>query len=90
MCEKRVMVHFDEANLDLHAYVDKQSNKSEFIRECIRARMEKDTDLKKVVIEALKEFVGGNTISLVAQSDPDMLSKPDDDISDVANFFEEY
>ena len=49
MCEKRVMVHFDEANSDLHRYVSKHRNKSDFIRECIRYRMEKEKDLKEVV-----------------------------------------
>lgn len=90
MCEKRVMVHFDEANLDLHRYVSKHRNKSDFIRECIRYRMEKEKDLKEVVIEALKEVLGNGNISLVQPINVEPVKEVDEDIKEVADFFDEY
>ncbi|MBC8581646.1 hypothetical protein [Zhenhengia yiwuensis] len=90
MCEKRVMVHFDEANLDLHRYVSKHRNKSDFIRECIRYRMEKEKDLKEVVMEAIKEVLGSGTISLVQPTDVDPVKVIDEGMKEVADFFEEY
>lgn len=90
MCEKRVMVHFDEANLDLHRYVSKHRNKSDFIRECIRYRMEKEKDLKEVVMEAIKEVLGSGTISLVQPTGIEPVKAIDESIKEVADFFDEY
>ncbi|MDU6360272.1 MAG: hypothetical protein E6590_09910 [Clostridiales bacterium] len=90
MCEKRVMVHFDEANLDLHRYVSKHRNKSDFIRECIRYRMEKEKDLKEVVIEAIKEVLESGVISFVQPKDVESVKAIDEDMKEVADFFEEY
>lgn len=90
MCEKRVMVHFDEANLDLHRYVSKHRNKSDFIRECIRYRMEKEKDLKEIVIEAIKEALGNGTISLAQPTDVEPVKALDEGMKEVADFFEEY
>lgn len=90
MCEKRVMVHFDEANLDLHRYVSKHRNKSDFIRECIRYRMEKEKDLKEVVMEAIKEVLGSGTISLVQHKDVEPVKAIDEGMKEVADFFDEY
>ncbi len=90
MCEKRVMVHFDEANLDLHRYVSKHRNKSDFIRECIRYRMEKEKDLKEVVMEAIKEVLGSGTISLVQPTGIEPVKEIDEGIKEVADFFDEY
>lgn len=90
MCEKRVMVHFDEANLDLHRYVSKHRNKSDFIRECIRYRMEKEKDLKEVVMEAIKEVLGSGTISLVQPIGIEPVKAIDESIKEAADFFDEY
>lgn len=90
MCEKRVMVHFDEANLDLHRYVSKHRNKSDFIRECIRYRMEKEKDLKEVIMEAIKEALGNGTISLVQPKDAEPVKVIDEGMKEVVDFFEEY
>ena len=90
MREERIMVHFDEVNLDLHAYVSKHSNKSAFIRECIRYKMEQEKNLKEVVIEALKEFLGDNTVNMLHQPVKDQINGDEEDIKEVADFFEEY
>lgn len=90
MCEERVMVHFDEANLDLHAYVSKQPNKSAFIRECIRSRMEKEKGIKEAVIEALKEFLGDGKINLMNTGEFTQAKVEDKGIKEVADFFDEY
>lgn len=90
MCEKRVMVHFDEANSDLHRYVSNHRNKSDFIRECIRYRMEKEKDLKEVVIEAIKEVLESGVISFVQPKDVESVKAVDEDMKEVADFFEEY
>lgn len=86
MREERIMVHFDEANLDLHAYVSKHPNKSAFIRECIRYKMEQEKSLKEVVIEALKEVLGNNTVNVLSQPQNEQPAIDDE----VIDFFEEY
>lgn len=90
MCEKRVMVHFDEANSDLHRYVSKHRNKSDFIRECIRYRMEKEKDLKEVVMEAIKEVLESGVISFVQPKDVESVKAIDEGMKEVADFFDEY
>lgn len=84
------MVHFDEANLDLHRYVSKHRNKSDFIRECIRYRMEKEKDLKEVVMEAIKEVLGSGTISWVQHTGIEPVKAIDEGMKEVADFFDEY
>ena len=90
MCEERIMVHFDEANLDLYDYALKHKNKSAFIRECIRYKMEQEKSLKEVVIEALKEFLGDSTASVLHQPVKEQLNRDEEDIKEVADFFEAY
>jgi Arc/MetJ-type ribon-helix-helix transcriptional regulator len=55
MNAKRVLVHFDEDSEALYNYVASQKNKSEFIRACIKAYMEKESDLKNEIKQAVKE-----------------------------------
>lgn len=90
MGEERIMVHFDEANLDLYDYVLKHKNKSGFIRECIRYKMEQEKGLKEVVLEALKEFLGESTVNVLNQPIKEQLHTDEEDIKEVADFYEEY
>jgi rubrerythrin len=63
MPRKTITVNFDN-DLELYKYVNKKENKSDFIRECIKEKVQKEKDhlktleglLEKVVIRCLKEY----------------------------------
>ena len=52
--------------------------------------MEKEKDLKEVVIEAIKEVLESGVISFVQPKDVESVKAIDEDMKEVADFFEEY
>lgn len=84
--DERIMVYFDEENKELYEYVCKHKNKLGFIRECLRAKMEKEKDLKETIIEALKDVLQQGNVSIVSVEQDEKQG----DMGDIVGFFDEY
>lgn len=72
---KRLLVHFDENSLDVFEYVNKQCNKSGFVRDCIKEHMNREEVLKNVIKESVRDIFDENRALLQCTPYPETMAQ---------------